>query len=258
MLSRCAERKGSRFPDRETVAERQREIALAGGLQVRREVTWLLVPFVGGLAGSLHCVGMCGAFPMAIRREDRPVLRQVLYNLGRLSTLALIGSASGMLGAAVIGYAPLRIGARALAVIAGAVMVVVGLEILGFLGRVTAGGATLVQATLTRALAGVLRSPSLAAPLALGVFNAFLPCQLIYAFAAQAAATGSPASGLLVMVTFGLGTVPAMFVLGLAGTLARPPVRLWLQRTAAVLVVAVGLVTMLRGTALLETLHLHH
>jgi uncharacterized protein len=221
-------------------------------------VTWILVPFVGGLAGSLHCVGMCGVFPMAIRRADRPALRQILYNLGRLSTLALIGTLSGMLGAAVIGYAPFRIGARSLAVVAGAVMVVVGLEILGVLGGVTARGATLVQATLTRVLAGVLRSPSLAAPLALGVFNAFLPCQLIYAFAAEAAGTGSPASGLLVMTAFGLGTVPAMFVLGLAGTLARPRVRLRLQRAAAVLVVAVGLLTMLRGTAMLDALHLHH
>lgn len=216
------------------------------------------MPFFGGLAGSLHCVGMCGAFPLAIRHGDRPALRQVLYNLGRLSTLALLGTASGVLGAAVIGYAPLRIGARWLAVVAGAVMVIVGLELLGVLGRVTARGASLVQLTLTRMLAGVLRSPSLGAPLALGVFNAFLPCQLIYAFAAQAAGTGSPVGGLLVMVAFGLGTVPAMLVLGLAGTLARPRVRLRLQRAAAVLVVAVGLLTMLRGGTMLGGLHLHH
>jgi hypothetical protein len=33
----------------------------------------LLVPFLGGLAGSLHCVGMCGVFPLALRQGDRPV-----------------------------------------------------------------------------------------------------------------------------------------------------------------------------------------
>jgi hypothetical protein len=227
-------------------------------LHAKDAVAWLLVPFVGGLAGSLHCVGMCGAFPVAIRGGDRRVLRQVLYNLGRLNTLALIGAASGTMGAAIVGYAPLRLGARWLALTAGAVMVVVGLELLGVLGRMTARGAAIARATLGRALAGVLRSPSLAAPLALGVFNAFLPCQLIYAFAAQAASTGSPLAGLLVMIAFGLGTVPAMLALGVAGVLARPQLRWRLQRAGAVLVVLVGALTMLRGAGALDSVHIHH
>lgn len=221
-------------------------------------MAWLLVPFFGGLTGSLHCVGMCGVFPVALRRADRPALRQLLYNLGRLNTLALIGAASGTLGAAVVGSGPFRLGARWLAFVTGALMVVVGLELLGVIGQVTAQGAALARVTVGRALAGVLRSPSLAAPLALGVFNAFLPCQLIYAFAAQAASTGSPGAGVLVMVAFGLGTVPAMLTLGLAGLFARPHVRLRLQRAAAVLVIGVGMLTMLRGTGVLESLHVHH
>jgi hypothetical protein len=52
-------------------------------------------------------------------------------------------------------------------------------------------------------LAGVVRSPSRAGPVALGIFNAFLPCQLIYAFAAHAASTVSPRNGLRTMVAFG-------------------------------------------------------
>jgi sulfite exporter TauE/SafE len=216
------------------------------------------VPFLGGLAGSLHCVGMCGIFLLALRGGARPLVRQLLYNLGRLNTLALIGAASGLLGATVVGYGPVRLAAQWLALGAGALMVVVGLELLGMPGRTTALGARLAQATVGRALAGVLRSPSLAAPLALGVFNAFLPCQLIYAFGAQAASTASPLAGLLVMTAFGLGTIPAMLTVGLAGVLAQPRVRLLLQHAAAVLVVAVGFLTMLRGTGMLETLHLHH
>ena len=62
---------------------------------------------------------------------------------------------------------------------------VVGLEMLGVLAQVTSRGAAFAQATVGRLLSGVIRSPPLAAPLALGVFNAFLPCQLIYAFAAR-------------------------------------------------------------------------
>ena len=221
-------------------------------------VAWLLVPFFGGLAGSLHCVGMCGAFPLVLRGADRPALRQLLYNLGRLNTLALIGAVSGTLGAVAVASGPVRLGARSLALVTGALMIVVGLELLGAIGQVTALGTTLARVTVGRALAGVLRSPSLAAPVALGVFNAFLPCQLIYAFAAQAASTGSPSAGVLVMVAFGIGTVPAMLTLGLAGSFARPSVRLRLQRAGAVLVIGVGMLTMLRGTGVLESLHVHH
>ena len=37
-----------------------------------------LVIFLGGIAVSLHCVGMCGAFPLALAGAgpSRPVLRQ--------------------------------------------------------------------------------------------------------------------------------------------------------------------------------------
>ena len=218
---------------------------------------WSLVTvFLGGLAGSLHCVGMCGGFPLALAAAAprRNLLRQVLYNVGRLHTLVCIGALSGAAGAALVATGPVRTAERALAIVAGAFMMVVGLEMLGVLAQLTTRGAVLAQATVGRLLAGVIRSPSLAAPLALGVFNAFLPCQLIYAFAARAASTASVVEGTLTMLCFGLGTVPAMLSLGWARRLARPAVRARLSLAAGVLVVIFGLVTLLRGLELFS----HH
>ncbi len=214
--------------------------------------------FLGGIAGSLHCVGMCGAFPLALAggARRRPVLRQVLYNLGRLQALVFIGALSGAAGAALVALAPVRAVERALALAAGAVMIVVALEMLGLTTRLGRVGTALAGATVGRLLGGVMRSRSLAAPLALGVFNAFLPCQLIYAFAAHAAATASVLQGMLTMLAFGLGTIPAMLMLGLARVLARPAVRLRLTHASAVLVLAFGLVTLARGLDLLP--HAHH
>jgi sulfite exporter TauE/SafE len=208
-----------------------------------------LVPFVGGLAGSLHCVGMCGAFPLAlgIGAERRNVLRQLLYNLGRVNTLVAIGALAGAGGAVAIGAGPIGLASRVLAIVTGSIMVAVGLETLGVLVRVSALGAALARATVGHVLSGVITSNSPAAPLALGVMNAFLPCHLIYAFAAQAAATASPGAGALTMLAFGLGTVPAMLALGLTRALARPGIRAPLARAAGVLVIALGLVTVLRG-----------
>ncbi|HEY2386276.1 MAG TPA: sulfite exporter TauE/SafE family protein [Candidatus Binatia bacterium] len=213
--------------------------------------------FLGGLAGSLHCVGMCGAFPLAIAgSRHRPVVRQVLYNLGRLQALVFIGALSGGAGAALVGVAPVRAVERGLAIGAGAVMVLVALDMLGVPTGIGRRGAALAGATVGRLLRGVMHSQSPAAPLALGVFNAFLPCQLVYAFAAHAAATASVLQGMLTMLAFGLGTIPAMLALGLARVLARPTVRLSLTRASAVLVLVFGILTLARGADLLP--HAHH
>ena len=216
--------------------------------------------FLGGLAGSLHCVGMCGGFPLAVAgaASSRNLVRQLLYNAGRLNTLVFIGAISGALGGAFVATGPVRTLERALAIVAGGFMIVVGLEVLGVLVQVTTRGAALAQATVGRLLGGVMRSRSLAAPLALGVFNAFLPCQLIYAFAARAASTASVTDGMLTMLCFGLGTVPAMLSLGVAGVLARPTVRARLSTASGVLIIAFGLLTLLRGFDVLpHGAHLH-
>lgn len=56
--------------------------------------------FLFGLLGSFHCVGMCGAIALALPggRGPRYVAGRVLYNLGRVSTYALLGAAAGALG----------------------------------------------------------------------------------------------------------------------------------------------------------------
>jgi len=222
-------------------------------------MTYALI-FLGGLAGSLHCVGMCGGFPLALAgaAPSRNLIRQLLYNVGRLNTLLFIGALSGALGAAVVAAGPMRRLEQVLAVVAGTFMIVVGLEVLGVLAQITTRGAALAQATVGRMLGGVMRSRSLAAPLALGVFNAFLPCQLIYAFAARAASTASVTEGMLTMLCFGLGTVPAMLSLGVAGILARPGVRARLSAASGLLIIAFGVLTLLRGFDVLpHTGHVH-
>lgn len=214
--------------------------------------------FLGGLAGSLHCVGMCGGFPLALAAAGRVgnLRRQLLYNLGRLNTLVAIGALAGLTGAAVVSAAPVLALERALAVVAGAFMLAVGLEGLGLLGGVTAWGARLAQATVGRLLGGVMRSTHPGAALALGVFNAFLPCHLIYAFAAHAASTASVRQGVLTMLAFGLGTVPAMVGVGTVGTLVPLAARPALARAAGVLVLLLGVLTIARGV-IVPPLH-HH
>lgn len=219
---------------------------------------WLI--FFTGVAGSFHCIGMCGGFACAMGSNScsggatgRTAMleRQLLYNTGRLVTYAFMGVLAGTLGQALIGHGSstdaLGTGQRVLAVASGLLMIVMALQLFGYFQRfhdfaVGFGGNTLVMS-----LRSLLAAPGRSAPLAFGVFNGFLPCPLVYAFAAQAAASATGLSGLLTMLAFGLGTFPAMLMMGGMGGLLRPAWRrrgVWL---AGGFILLFGIITVMRG-----------
>jgi sulfite exporter TauE/SafE len=235
-------------------------------------MTYYLLVFVAGIAGSFHCIGMCGGFACALgagpHGRGAGLVRHLLYNGGRVATYAFIGVIAGSLGGLTIaghGQAPalgdsFDVGQRVLAVVAGLLMIVMALQLFGLLQRlhgvlVGFGGSTVVVALRSLLLA---RGP--AAPLAFGVINGFLPCPLVYAFAAQAASTAAALPGFLTMAAFGLGTFPAMLLMGGVGTLLRPAWRrrgVWL---AGGFILVLGLATIGRGLLPLTEhgLHLAH
>lgn len=204
--------------------------------------------FAGGLVGSVHCLGMCGAFPLAIAaRGGRASARgQLLYHAGRLQALALIGALAGSLGAALVWAGPAR---RVLALGAGSLMVAIGAERLGWLPLGVPGLGPALERGIGRSLREVLSWRSPAAPFALGAANAFLPCHLVYAFAAQAAASGSLASGAATMIAFGAGTVPALLALGIGGQRLGQRSRRVAERLVSAAVVLYGLGLVARGIA---------
>jgi sulfite exporter TauE/SafE len=208
---------------------------------------------VAGMAGSMHCVGMCGGFACALAPDPRgraaTLRRQLAYNAGRVTTYCFLGAVAGWAGAQWL-PGPAQ---RALAVVSGALMVYIGLQFFGaFSPRRTrlAGAAAVIDVSALRA---VLKSPRPAAPLAFGVLNGFLPCPLVYAFAVQAAASGGALPGLGVMLAFGLGTFPAMLAMGMLGTWLRSARangarwRLTGVRAAGAFIVLLGMITLARG-----------
>jgi len=211
--------------------------------------TWpWAVAFLGGLAGSAHCLGMCGGFAAILGQAERPLPRLALYNGGRVASLVVIGALSGGFGAAIVATGPAVLAARGLAVVGGGFMIAIALEVLGLPIGPGRALARLAQATVAPLLRPVLHAQTAVAPAAFGILNAFLPCHLVWAFAAQAATTGGPLRGATLMFAFGLGTVPAMMVAGGGGRIATR-VAPGLVRVAGLVVLAVGLVTVARGFA---------
>jgi sulfite exporter TauE/SafE len=186
--------------------------------------------FLAGLAGSLHCVGMCGGFACVIGADARgraaTLRRQLAYNVGRVTTYCFLGALAGYLGLLLVAHSgDAAIAAwiqRGFALLSGVLLVYVGLQFFGLQARgaLGAGGALLADA-----MRSLVRAPGLAGPLAFGVLNGFLPCPLVYAAAAQAAASGGPGPGMLTMAAFGLGTFPALLAAGALGA--------WWQRAGA-------------------------
>jgi hypothetical protein len=224
-------------------------------------MTQYLVIFAAGFAGSFHCIGMCGGFACALGRDSRgtgaTIRRHLLYNTGRLTTYCFLGGLAGALGQVIctaqgVGTAPLLdgsvdVGQRLLAIVAGLLMIAMALQFFGLLQAFHRLSVGFGGSTLAMSLRSLLAARSSAAPLAFGVFNGFLPCPLVLAFVAQAAATAGALPGLLVMAAFGLGTFPAMLMMGGIGRALAPA---WRQRgvwLAGCGILLLGLLTLGRG-----------
>ena len=180
----------------------------------------LISALILGLLGGGHCLGMCGglmgALTMAIPAEQRNRRLQLLlaYNIGRISSYALAGLLVGLAGWA-IGNSPAALLLRALA---GILLVCMGLYLAGWwsgLTRIEALGRHLWRhlQPLTRRLMPVTSVPQ---ALFLGAIWGWLPCGLVYSSLLWAASQGSAINSALLMLVFGLGTVPVLLATGMA------------------------------------------
>jgi uncharacterized protein len=211
------------------------------------DLVWISL---AGAAGSFHCLGMCSGFALSLAPSRaarwKTVGRHLIYNTGRVTSYCFLGVLAGMLGHAAIQGGPVGTVQRILAVLSGTLMIVMALGFFGIrLPRPRFAGAG--DGPILRGVRGLLRAPGAAAPLAFGVFNGLLPCPLVYAFIARAAASGSLDQGLLTMAAFGAGTFPAMLGVGLIGCSLTPAWRMRGVRLAGAVILLFGGVTVARG-----------
>lgn len=212
--------------------------------------------FLVGLLGSLHCVGMCGGFVVMLAHTAPPgrlYQRQVYYVLGKTATYALLGAAMGGLGRLL----PLAGLQHGLSLLAGLALLLIGWNLLGRRAPRWLPGTQLLT-RLAGFLGTLLRRRHPTTPLLLGLANGFLPCGLVYGMLLLAVATGSATQGTLMMTVFGLATIPALLLLTLTPALVRAPRwRAHLRQAGGVLLLLLGLLTLLRGTPVLDAMLPH-
>jgi sulfite exporter TauE/SafE len=218
----------------------------------------IALAFVTGLVGSFgHCAAMCGplvgslslaAGPLGARRA---LVGQLAYHAGRITTYGAVGAAMGLTGSFVNVAGRLAGVQQAVAVVAGVLMILLGLGAAGLstaLKRLEARASSRVLALVRGILEG--GSPGRLYPtgLALGL----LPCGLSWTVFLGAAGTGSLPRGLLLALAFGVGTTPALLLVGLAGGAVGASARKVLVRAGGVLVAVLGVVFLLRGAGVLR------
>jgi sulfite exporter TauE/SafE len=209
----------------------------------------------GFAVGFGHCAAMCGplvgslALASAPRGAGRSIGRQLAYHAGRLTTYALLGAAMGATGAFVNVAGRLAGLSDAVAIGAGLLLVLVGLSAAGL-----SAGLRRVEARLSAGLRQVVHAlvdgslgdgPGRLYPV--GLVLGVLPCGASWTAFLASAGAGSPAGGLLLAVAFGVGTVPALLLVGVAAAAAGARLRGAIRRAGAVLIVALGVLFLLRG-----------
>jgi sulfite exporter TauE/SafE len=211
-------------------------------------------------AASIHCVGMCGGFVLALSAKDRRargrrLLDQLALQLGKATSYAFLGALAGALGATFVSSAAVSWGGRVLALVAGLAIVGAGLTLLGL--RARAGGdwiALRIAPLWSRWMGPLLEQRTAGASVVVGITMGFLPCPLVYAGLAASAASGSAAGGAATLAGVALGTVPALSAVALFGQALSVGTRRSLARAGGILLLAVGLLTAWRGLGA----HDHH
>lgn len=200
-----------------------------------------------GLVGGLHCAGMCGPLMIALPgvgdSPGRFFAGRVVYQLGRIATYTVLGLVAGLVGrslalAGVQRWVSLSLGALMLASV---FFLPKGLDLPWLAPRFGA---------LQRLMARLIRQRTFSALLGLGALNGLLPCGLVYAACAGAAATGTWWAGAEYMLAFGFGTLPMMLGMSLSGRILPPWVRLRLRHLVPISVGIVGCLLILRGLSL--------
>jgi len=211
----------------------------------------LLLMLSLGFMGSLHCIGMCGGLVTAVSMSQTNIWWPGLfiYQLGRISTYALLGLLVGFSGATLSTFGGDLL-QRALAISAGTLMIIFALNLAGWLPdplrRFSAwasrksGLAQLARHASDHGRAGSWYT--------LGLANGLLPCGLVYAALSLTLAAGDAQTGTMMMAAFGMGTIPAMMFAPSALHSMAPTLRTSALRVAAVMIIVMGIITIFRSS----------
>ncbi|MCU7815291.1 MAG: sulfite exporter TauE/SafE family protein [Candidatus Thiodiazotropha sp. (ex Rostrolucina anterorostrata)] len=207
------------------------------------EIT-LSIAFMTGILGSFHCLGMCSGINGGyfIHAAQRPRLSLLFSFHGmRLATYTLLGTSGALLGPVLVQSGIVGKVQGLLMILAGVLIVLLGLNLIGALKWKRSDSKPTVS------ISSLSKTPALLQTLTAGLLNGLVPCSLVFSIAIKAAATADPIDAGLLMLSFGVGTLPSMVIVTLLSASIGCHLQGGLTKITGIFVVLLGMWTLYEG-----------
>lgn len=203
---------------------------------------WIALTF--GLVSSLHCTLMCAPLQAVVMGQwlrNGKKANWFLYHAGRISTYGVLGLLAGLVGTAL----GLPYWQQEFTIVAGLLL------LFGYFGLKTLRWDRKLNALITpfimRMQGRVRNGRGKKWYFLSGSINGLLPCGMVYAALIPAAGANHPGMAGLSMIFFGLGTLPLLLSLNLAGNQLMMRFSPHFQKLIPITVALIAVVLILRG-----------
>ena len=224
------------------------------------EPFYVLFFTTGVVIGFGHCIGMCGPIVVALTlsmQERSNFVPLLLYNTGRILTYGILGGVMGVVGSFTVVAAHIESVQRVVMIGTGVLIVVMGLVLTGwvpFLRRFRVCCETPVVPS--KVYQRIFRSKTDMIFLPLGLLLGLLPCGPVYTSLVVVARASMDADtsagpgflyGMILMLLFGLGTAPAMLIVGGLANTNWVKSKILFERIGAILMILIGIYFTYKG-----------
>lgn len=167
----------------------------------------ILTALIMGLAGSLHCIGMCSPLAMAVTNMNaKALLNRTVYNAGRIIVYSVLGALVSSIGY----FIPFLKFQNLISIVLGTLLLIVGFGLFRINVPIISRAAGSFTASVKALFGSFLKKKTLGSVFVLGGLNGFLPCGLVLIALSFCVTLKSAQEGMLFMLAFGIGTLPAM------------------------------------------------
>ena len=199
-----------------------------------------------GLAGSLHCVGMCGPLMLLLPtgKTWRYTLQtQGLYHLGRTATYVALGAFAGL----IFLWIDIRAFEQQFSI--GLGLAFLSLWIYDFWGS-KKGASSPLQNWVNRSFGKAIARDESWGWMLGGLLNGLLPCGLVYGALLASLSTGTSTGPIWFMAGFGLSTAPALIGISLSKSILVRKISPWLRKVLPFWLLIMAVLFLLRGANL--------
>lgn len=213
----------------------------------------------GFTVGFGHCIGMCGPIVVSMSfalGKKGIVAPHLLYHAGRITTYSFLGGIMGLTGSFTGVTATMAGLQKAVLIFAGILIIAMAIAMTGWIpaGKIFGNNCS-PQGIIAKRFKRLPTPRSALRYYPLGVVLGFLPCGPVYTALLAAARAGmeteGPSGGLLrgicFMLAFGLGTVPALFLVARLSDFRWLKSRDRVYQFGSILMLVVGVYFVIRG-----------